>query len=621
MSQTITNGQSVRLSLSAGQSIAISSISGTYTAQVVDGAAKGTVLATNSTGGSTYGPYATGAVIVLAASADGVIDYDVGVTPVNAYDANLKGVYDANGDLVGLRTPAGGSVSVGVNSAETYPIAAFPILAAKSDGSYDVVAVPSPYAPGHVLHPSVLYFKDGKGGFRYWMAYTPYPNSDSTYENPCIAVSNDGKSWAAPAGVTNPIFEKPPRVGSYNSDTDLYWDSVGSQFVLLWRTIGEVIGTDVDLFISTSTDGIAWSARTNIFHGLTNVSDMASPSIWYNATSSKWEILAHNVGTGGTGALSKITSSSLLSGWDTALTVLTFVPPSGRKWWHSQLRRISDGSVIGFVQDNNGTVGASGLLYSVFSSDGAVFSYAPIDTQTDWYRPSFLIRDDISAGGYYVEFYGSKLLTAGLFRKIMRLEKGLVEKPFSVKAGLLGAAALALKPILTADTFARADDATTIGASTSGHAWTQISGPTNVLGISGNQCYPVTTGNCRSTRDVGVTDYLVRATFAVKQESYLIVRWIDSTNYLRVGINSAASTLRFERITAGSVALSTSLGATPAAGDDVVVRCIGSQITIWINDVFVASIVETQGLTSTTLGLAMATNITGRLDNFLATAL
>jgi len=113
MSQTITNGQSVRLSLSAGQSIAISSISGTYTASVVDGAAKGTVLATNSTGGSTYGPYATGAVIVLAASADGVIDYDVGVTPVNAYDANLKGVYDANGDLIGLRTPAGGSVGVG----------------------------------------------------------------------------------------------------------------------------------------------------------------------------------------------------------------------------------------------------------------------------------------------------------------------------------------------------------------------------------------------------------------------------------------------------------------------------------------------------------------------------
>lgn len=41
----------------------------------------------------------------------------------------------------------------------------------------------------------------------------------------------------------------------------------------------------------------------------------------------------------------------------------------------------------------------------------------------------------------------------------------------------------------------------------------------------------------------------------------------------------------------------------PANGDDLTVRCVGGQITIWLNDVLVSTVTETQGLTATRVGL------------------
>ena len=40
-------------------------------------------------------------------------------------------------------------------------------------------------------HPSVIDMKQMWHGFRYWMAYSPYPYSDGAEENPCVCASND----------------------------------------------------------------------------------------------------------------------------------------------------------------------------------------------------------------------------------------------------------------------------------------------------------------------------------------------------------------------------------------------------------------------------------------------
>src|SRR5699024_7190098 len=45
------------------------------------------------------------------------------------------------------------------------------------------------------IHPKVLYFPNSWNGYKYWMAFTPYTNSDIKTENPSIVASNaDGYS-------------------------------------------------------------------------------------------------------------------------------------------------------------------------------------------------------------------------------------------------------------------------------------------------------------------------------------------------------------------------------------------------------------------------------------------
>jgi hypothetical protein len=129
MSNTIRNGEIKDIPLLAGESIAISSITGTYSATVTRGTSAGTVLATNSSGGATFGPYASGAVVRVTADADSSIDYSTGVTPVNAYDQNAKYSFDASGNVTGLVGPSGGSLPI------TYsPAAKLSALGAKPIG-------------------------------------------------------------------------------------------------------------------------------------------------------------------------------------------------------------------------------------------------------------------------------------------------------------------------------------------------------------------------------------------------------------------------------------------------------------------------------------------------------
>ncbi len=54
-------------------------------------------------------------------------------------------------------------------------------------------------------HPSVIDMGEEWNGFRYWMAYSPYPNADGGEENPCIGASNDMLHWKTPNGLYNPI--------------------------------------------------------------------------------------------------------------------------------------------------------------------------------------------------------------------------------------------------------------------------------------------------------------------------------------------------------------------------------------------------------------------------------
>lgn len=93
----------------------------------------------------------------------------------------------------------------------------------KLQNKYQLVVIPTYDGSYQLTHPKVLYFPKGWNGYQYWMSMTPYPYEHDIYENPSIVVSNDGKTWAAPAGLTNPVSGIPEDVvtGGHYSDPQL----------------------------------------------------------------------------------------------------------------------------------------------------------------------------------------------------------------------------------------------------------------------------------------------------------------------------------------------------------------------------------------------------------------
>ena len=60
--------------------------------------------------------------------------------------------------------------------------------------------IPTSDGAGQCNHPSVIDFLSEYqlpewNGYRYWMAMTPYPNSDATKECPNLVASHDGINW------------------------------------------------------------------------------------------------------------------------------------------------------------------------------------------------------------------------------------------------------------------------------------------------------------------------------------------------------------------------------------------------------------------------------------------
>lgn len=109
----------------------------------------------------------------------------------------------------------------------------------------DVLTIPTyeyqGKSPNNVTHPDVLDFTlvNGAGGtplgtwggHRFWMAVTPNQEGNSQFENPCLAWSDDGKTWSA-EGIPNPlsVVEREPD-GTHNCDNDVIYDPVSDE---LW---------------------------------------------------------------------------------------------------------------------------------------------------------------------------------------------------------------------------------------------------------------------------------------------------------------------------------------------------------------------------------------------------
>lgn len=102
MSNQLYSGQGRDINVPAGQSLAVSSITGAYTATIIAGAGIGTALATDSTGGATYGPYSGGVTVRLKAGEGALLDYEAAVSPVLNYAGPARLGHSAAGDTSSL---------------------------------------------------------------------------------------------------------------------------------------------------------------------------------------------------------------------------------------------------------------------------------------------------------------------------------------------------------------------------------------------------------------------------------------------------------------------------------------------------------------------------------------
>lgn len=153
----------------------------------------------------------------------------------------------------------------------------------KTKNALKKLKIVSSYGDDEAYHPKVIYFKDKFGGYKYWMAYTPYPHADDAKENPHIAASNDMKKWEEPKEYKNPLEPAPDnfKVGDiYNSDTHILYNSDTEELEVWWRYVNNE-DKSVIIYRKTSKNGVDWSDKEVVIKNIRRKKDYLSPAVIY----------------------------------------------------------------------------------------------------------------------------------------------------------------------------------------------------------------------------------------------------------------------------------------------------------------------------------------------------
>jgi hypothetical protein len=483
------------------------------------------------------------------------------------------------------------------------------------------LATPVPYFGDEMVHPDVYFNAAGWHGFRYWMAATPYESSNSQYENPSVYVSNDGQTWSTPPGLTNPIVAKPAY--GYNSDTDLV-DGLDGRLYLFYRVVDNVNG-GVELWVTSSSDGAAWSAPVKILEPDAATDMPASQAVVF--TGSEWSMYYVDVKTGALNTVRRRTAASPVGPWSAPVTMTIDAAPAGQEYWHLDAKNYGGQTILLLVTTTEGSDGG-GLanLFFAWSDNGNTFTRGtnaiiPKPTVAAWdstlYRASFVPVSD--GGETKLDIWYSANGTSGWrigysTASLGRRSVADIRDAYATETNLAAVqrACNGLVPVRFCDVFNRADSATVLGG-----GWSVVTG---VMGISGRQLYQPTSVNSRAVVDAGTADFHVLSQFralGAVPDVWMIARYQDTSNYLRFGVD--AGTYKLQKIVAG-VATNLWIGSTlpPAqAGDWTEIVTSGTSVTALINGVQAASVTEATFQTATKVGV-QAGNSAVRIGNFAA---
>lgn len=276
------------------------------------------------------------------------------------------------------------------------------------------LTIPTHVSPngGQTTHPSVLYFRHGWRGYRYWMAHTPYPGGRDAHEDPNVCASLDGITWTVPDGLVNPIDDQPGSPGALNSDVDLRMGPAGTMY-LFWRTYdATAIGAEEKLYYSTSTDGVTWAAKTLFFQSDKTVFRPLSPSLLYER--GHWVMWCVDAATSPNRVMRLDGGATPTDSWCAPAVVDVGAMRTGRNPWHLAIIRTGRW-YVGLLNDAlTGQSGIDGDLLFIASRDGWTFANSghtviprvqPLE-HTALYRATLIPGTHAHVPGYRVWYAG-----------------------------------------------------------------------------------------------------------------------------------------------------------------------------------------------------------------------
>ncbi|HVP06872.1 MAG TPA: thrombospondin type 3 repeat-containing protein [Candidatus Acidoferrum sp.] len=226
------------------------------------------------------------------------------------------------------------------------------------------------------VHPSILRFRYGKWGYKYWMAYSYYGYAADS-ENPYIEVSNDGTNWSVPVGP-NPATDSAPRPlmsnpGGFLSDPELFWFK-DKMYLLVRRSW---MADSVGYYILETSNGYSWSRPQLIRsarHEHSDYTDWLSPSV--KVDTAGWINLWY-INPGKSGAppdwVVHLKALSPYGQWYVQDSTTVDGSTPDRMWWHFDIMYLGPDRYAALVteQDRTGGNDNTQLMLAVSDQGGS----------------------------------------------------------------------------------------------------------------------------------------------------------------------------------------------------------------------------------------------------------
>lgn len=221
------------------------------------------------------------------------------------------------------------------------------------------------------VHPDIACPSNWNGA-RCWLLYTPYRNSDPSYENPAFLMAGSDTAWTTPPDVHNPIIGY-PGLGQYNSDPDHAFDPGTGRLVQVYRVVS---ATSNNIMIMSTATAKQWSQPVLAFAEPNH--DAVSPSLIIESdrTGKMWYVRAGPAGC--TAQSSKVllrtAQPALLTyfenaQWSAPTPVDMSIP--GYTIWHMDVDELPAGGYLAFIAAFPvGTTCSNSDLWLATSPDG-----------------------------------------------------------------------------------------------------------------------------------------------------------------------------------------------------------------------------------------------------------